>query len=315
MPEDAEKVDQRGGSSGATGRVTPAQQPGTPAVQRTDGAAPRVIITRVRADSTPTGMPDRIPPRVDTPVRVAIAGAGSSAGAVTFTVDGAGGASGSATIDGAEQAELSEDGIRNLQLRGVDQTSPGSAGGLTLLAEQGGAELARSNPFSVAAIPQNWTVSFRSRIGGTHRGFNVTDHWESDSGQVTDLNETEISEEVQCTESTGCFSGVEGTTSDYMPGDEFTGDAHAIMVSVMTGPGFTSSNQTSKFRDNRTGAADIPMARSGYVITRTVARTIPLIGALRVTTEKGGRATTANSITSGAGSGSVSRTQDVHGRG
>jgi hypothetical protein len=304
-------VDARGGDAGGASRDEPGQPGAGSSAEGSNGQGPRVFMARVRADTTPAGMPDRIPPRVNTPVMVAVAGLRPSMNPVTFSVDRAGGDSGSARVNGANRLEVTGDGISNLRLSGVEQTSPGSDGELNLLAEQGETELARSNPFSVAAVPEYWSCGFKRLLTGEDRGFVVQDRWQSDSRSVTDLDQVSISEQVQVTEATGCFSGVGGSTSGYLTADTFTTDTHSTPADVLTDTGRRVATQTSKFRDNRTGVTDMPMARSGYVVTRTVTRTVPIIGTLRIQTRKVGRATTANRISSGAGFGSITRSQAV----
>jgi hypothetical protein len=71
-------------------------------------------------------MPDRIPPRVDTPVDVTIAGLAVPMRDVTLSIAGAGGGNGTATINGAATADLGASATVNL--RGVVQTTPGKAG-------------------------------------------------------------------------------------------------------------------------------------------------------------------------------------------
>ena len=105
-----------------------------------------------------------------------------------------------------------------VQLRGVDQTVPGNAGNLRLAAHQGTTLMARSDPFSVSSIPQNWSVSFNRLRTGADRGIVVNDSWESDSGVVADLDETEISEEVQNDPGTGIFASITLSTSGFLPG-------------------------------------------------------------------------------------------------
>jgi len=287
-----------GGSSGPGGSGPP------PAA----GAGPKVKLPKIRASSTPSGMAnDRIPPRVDTPISVEVSDWHPPMLPITLSIDGAGGSNGTATIDGGATADV--DSNTTVQLRGGTQTTPGSGGNLKLVAKVGSSSpIATSAGFSVSAIPQNWTCTFDSLITGAKRGFVVQDNWQSDSGTLGDLNETEISEEVQYGGGTGVFAGISGNNSGYLPGHVLTKDSHSIKVSALTGIGKLVANQTSKFKDKRSGAADIPMKASGYKIVR---ETFNKSGALHIKTSKDGAPTTANGISSGAGTGSITKPQKV----
>ena len=258
-------------------------------------------------------MNDRIPPRVDTSVAVTISGLTRG---ITLSIEGAGGGNGSATISGAATTTLL--GSATVPLRGVDQTAPGNGGNLRLAAHQGTTLMARSAAFSVAAIPRNWSISFNSLRTGANRGVIVNDSWASDSGVVADLNETEISEEVQSVATTGIFAGSTLSTSGFLPGDTFTTDTHGTTTAALTGPGEITLNQTSQFNDKRSGSSNIPMTNSGYRILHRAFRPSivlpivgPVVGPLMFLTSKAGAAVTANGVASAAGAGSVTRTQVV----
>lgn len=265
------------------------------------------ISTHLQGASSPAGMADRIPPRVDTPVTVGISGWRLPMRDVTLSIDGAGGGNGSATIDGAATKDLSADAT--VQLRGVDQTDVGKAGSLRLVASLGGSRLASSGGFSVSAIPENYTDTFLSLLTGANRGFVVQDGWSSDSGVFADLDQTEISEEVQYAAGTGCFAGVGKNNSGYLPGNILTPDTHSTPVALLTSPGSIIANQTCKFKDNRSGSVDIPMKNSGFKVGR-FCMDMPVIGR-QLSTVKLGASTTANGIASNAGTCSVSKMQAV----
>lgn len=266
-----------------------------------------VAFTRVQADTSPAGMPDRIPPRVDTVVGVGVVGWHPPLLPVTLRVDGAGGGNGEATINGAATVDVTASTAVNL--RGTTQTTPGNAGNLHLVAEQGGARLATSNAFSVSAIPQNFSITFNSLVTGARRGIRVNNHWESDSGVVADLDQAERSEQVEYGAGTGIFAGVTGVNSGYLPAHNPPRvDRHSIAAAALTGAGTLTANQTFIFRDHRTGAADIPVRNSGFLIER---RATPFLGVVLFTTSKSGAAVTANGFASAAGAGAVSRTQIV----
>ena len=280
-----------------------------------------VAFTRVRASTSPAGMPDRIPPRVDTIVGVGIVGFTPPMLPITLSVEGAGGGNGTATIDGAATVDLTASA--SVLLRGVDQTDVGKAGNLRLVANQGGTRLAASNNFSVSAIPQNHTIAFNCIIPatcssgfltGTAHGFKVRHTWESDSTVVADLDKTDISERVETDSSGGSLSGTTSITSGYLgEGTLAIIDEHATSA---TSTGFAVFKQTQMFKDNRTGAVDIPVTNSGYRIGQFILP-IPGTGFLglfrdfEITTRKFGFATTALGVSSGAGSGSVTRTQRI----
>jgi outer membrane protein OmpA-like peptidoglycan-associated protein len=267
-----------------------------------------VAFTRVQASSSPAGMPDRIPPRIDTIVGVGIVGWRPPMRPITLSIDGAGGGNGTATINGAATASLTSNAA--VRLRGTTQTNVGNAGNLRLVAEQGGTRLASSNAFSVSAIPQNFSITFNSLITGARRGIRVNNHWQSDSGVIADLDQAERSEQVQYGPGSGIFAGVVGHNSGYLPANASPRvDSHGVGTGALTGTGTLTANQTFIFRDHRTGARDIPVRNSGFQISR-IALQIPL-GPVIFTTSKRGVATTANGFASAAGAGSVTRTQIV----
>lgn len=285
-----------------------APAPAGPAAAAAPAAAVAATFGNVRASSTPVGMPDRIPPRVDTPVAFTVSGWSPPLAPVTLSIENAGGANGEGTIDGAPTIDVTTGATVNV--RGTVQTAPGNGGNLRLAASIGGSVIARSPGFSVSSVPQNYTDTFDSLLTGARRGFVVQDGWESDSGVFGDLDETEISEEVEVTTANGCFAGMGGSVSGYLPGNVLTKDTHSTPTAALTSPGVRIAQQTCKFKDKRSGAADIPMKDSGFRLTRTVFRFL-MIGPLRITTEKVGAATTANGVPSAAGVCSVSQTQWV----
>lgn len=269
-----------------------------------------VAFSNIQANSSPTGMPDRIPPRVDTTVGVGVVGFTPPMAPITLSIDGVGGGNGAATINGAATFDIT--GTTTVQLRGTTQTSVGNAGSLRLVANQGPTRLAASNTFSVSSVPQNWSMSFLRLVTGASRGIVVQDRWESDSGVVADLDQTEISELVETKRSGGSQAGAGQVVSGFLPGDTFTSDTHSTPVVRSTG--FSVKSQVSIFNDRRTGATDVPMTNSGYSIGRFI---LPVPGSgflglfqdFNITTMKFGSNETAQGVTSAAGRGSVSRTQ------
>lgn len=272
------------------------------------GAVTAAVPAKIRGSATPASMAaDRIPPRVGTTVHVDVNGVKSGDPPVTLSVEGAGGGNGTVKIDGAATKTLAASA--DVTLTGGDQTTPGKAGGLKLVAKQGATTLATSGGFSVSSIPQNWTCTFKELITGTSRGFVVRDKWESDSGVVADLDQTEISELVEVTSSTGTFAGTSKRNSGYLAGDRFTQDQHGTPVSVLKGTGKRIATQTSMFKDKRVDANDIPVKNSGYTVIRDV--TDVGSGKLEIETDKQGASTTANGVTSDAGAGSITKKQAV----
>jgi len=151
-----------------------------------------VTIPQIRGPSTPKAMSDRIPPGVDIPLRIHVAGWYPLLDPVAVVVDGYGGANGEALLNGAEQAEFKA--TENAKLKGTKQTAPGSAGHLRLIAYVGMFQVGSSNTFSVSAIPRKMSFTLDHLLTGSNRGFVVKDTVKSDSGHTADLDEIEISE-------------------------------------------------------------------------------------------------------------------------
>jgi len=263
---------------------------------------------KINATTTPEVMAaDRIPPRVDTPASIEVSGLAPIAAPVTLSIDGASAANGTVTIDGAATKDLRSGATVNL--RGAAQTAPGNAGNLRLVASQAGTEIARGAPFSVSALPQFYTDAFvNDLLVGPRRGVVVQDGWESDSGNVADLDQADISEQVEVTTETGCFAGGGGVVSGYLPASAFTQDTHSSGTATLTAPGHRVAQQTCMFRDKRTGVTDIPMRNSGYLLDR---RCIKVGPGFRFLIKKIGTATTANGVPSGAGAGEIIRPPQV----
>ncbi|HSE19278.1 MAG TPA: hypothetical protein VLB46_19610 [Pyrinomonadaceae bacterium] len=275
-----------------------------------------VVFPAIRRSNTPTGVPDRIPPRVDTPINVQVEpDLGTSGQQLTLAILNGSATNGTVTINGNATANITKTG--NVNLRGGTQTAAttglggGNAGNLRVVARVRAQDAVTSNGFSVAAIPENWTQTFNSLITGASRGIRVNDMWVSDSGVIADLDAVEIAEEVDVASETGVFVGLGGgTNSSYLTATSFTVDSHSTPVSRITGTGFQRLDQTSKFLDRRTGVTDIPMTNTGYNIDRDA---VQGTGMVTFTTSKGGAAVTANGIASGAGQPitPISRTQTV----
>lgn len=280
--------------------------PGGAAAAAAPSGVSVTVPASIRAASTPGTMAqDRIPPGVDTPVAIAITGF-AGGGPVRLSVAGASAANGTVTIDGVATKDLV--GSATVNLRGATQSSPGNAGKLNLIASQGGTEIGRSGGFSVSAVPQFYTDVFDHDLTGGRRGFVVQDGWESDSGSIADLDQADISEQVEVTTQTGCFAGLAGNVSSYLAANSLTQDTHSTPTATLTSAGRRIAQQTCEFRDKRTGANDIPMRDSGYVLDRQCVKVGP---GFRFIIKKIGTATTANGVPSGAGAGSIIRNQAV----
>jgi len=255
-------------------------------------------------------MVDRIPPRKKTKVNVVVAGWTKGQPEVELNIKNAGGANGNATINGKATLMLKKSKV--VKLKGTTQTSPGNGGKLQLEARQGGNLLATSNHFSVSAIPENWGGTLASKIStGSMRGVIVNDKWKSDSGQVGDLSQVWISEEVERKSKTGVYKPRNLRVSGYLgPAVSFSRDTLADQTHFMTGKGKAVDHQTSIFWDKRTGSKDIGLKNSGYVITAEVGEKSPGKFWHRMF-RKGGSAT-ANGHPSQSGSGTIdSGKQDV----
>jgi hypothetical protein len=266
-----------------------------------------LFITTIRSPSTPAAMaPDRIPPRVDFPVTLSVSGWHPPMAAVQIAVKGSSADNGAATVDNAASVNLYGGGV--VTLRGTAQTKPGNAGKLRLTASFGGRELASTNMFSVAAIPQDMVLVSITPVTGPRRGFVVTQTWSSDSGNVADLDEVQVAELVEYVTNTGCFSGVGAQNSWYIPANSGTlTDTHGTPVAIMTSFGVRMANQTEMFLDRRTGVTDIPMRNSGFRILRIVV--FAGAGGRIITTSKAGAAVTAKGVASAAGAGSFTLSQ------
>ncbi len=292
--------------------TTPPAQPAQPA-QPPQPAVPLSVTvpTHIRAASTPSGVPDRIPPRVDTPAAIGISGWQSSHGPITLSIAGAGGGNGTLTINAANSVDLTASAT--VQLRGVNQTSPGNAGNLRLVAHQGGTQVAQSNSFSVSSVPQNWSTSYVSSFTGPGDiGMVARNAWESDSGNVADLDEVRRKEQVEVTTATGPYAGATQGVSSWR--DATLGAIHDnhrdAPRSAFRAAGSKIAKQVFIFKCDRTGVTDIPATNSGLLISRVI--TDAGGGVFNYDISKVGQGVTANGFTSAAASGSaVAPTQVV----
>ncbi len=236
-----------------------------------------VTLPTINSATTPTEMTKmRIPPKVDQNFSV-----NTSKKGVSLSVENQGGNNGSVQINGSNSITLAEAGEHNVSLKGVDQTAPGNADNLKLVAKKGDTILKRSNSFSVAAIPVNWTVldSYTSE-SESKKGMMAAFEFYSDSGDPKDLTEVSINEQVI----TSCKEGIFETgpsnnqvSLDYQPVQNAKKqmgtsgiDSHRVGIGPITAPGKMCFDQLHIFKDNRTGASEIPFRNSGFKVTYTV---------------------------------------------
>ncbi len=301
------------------------------------------IPQHIRNTDTPAGMVDRIPPGNINPTPVAVTVTPSLAGSgqfVTLTVAGQSNDNGTVLIGGSATQVITSTGTFNLTTPAGVQTAPnplaplvvvtpplltftayggltfeGFPGNLHLAVQVNGQPTIESAGFSVAAIPVNYSevlVRPVTEVGNEPaRGIVVQDGWQSDSGNIADLGQVALSEQVQTIVQGGFFAGLSNATSQYIgPASLFTQDIHYFLLSAIHTEFTTGTalfRQTSVFLDRRTGAEGIPMSNSGYVISFYAYR-VGDVG--HVTTTKVGTPTEANGIVSGAGQGNISLAQD-----
>lgn len=279
-----------------------------------------VTFPSIRAASTPQEMADRIPPRANTPVAVTVSGSPPPASPITLSVLGSGGNNGTVLINGATTFDLSSSAV--VELKGVTQTLPHNHLNLTLLARQGGAIVGQSSGFSVSAIPQNMSSPFKRLVTGDARGIVVDLNLESDSKEKADLDQVENSERIEFTGGTGIFAHSTPNTSCYLSSITPQIDTNAQgPLAALHGTGHLTAKQTFMFKDKRTGATDIPMTNSGFLINWDVKETGIIFKDFHITTARQGAATNAHdpnplcpsvTIKSAAGTSDVTpQTQDI----
>lgn len=275
----------------------------------------RVTIAAIESETSPPGTKERIPPRVDTPVDVSVSGWRTTLPPISLFIQGGGSYNGNATIDGQTRLDLTENGTTSVDLMGTVQTETGGGPLLKLIADMAGAKLAESNWFAVSAIPENVSFVFDSPYDkGSWRGIKVQTSWESDSGEVSDLDKARFAEDVETTTQTGCFQGTPPSkfNPDYQRANQVPwGDTHGTNMAGLSGPGKSVSHQVHLFHDLRSNSKDIPMTSSGFEITREVEIVPDAPNCLRLITTKTGQSVTAHGFTSDAGTGSQSLTQQV----
>jgi probable HAF family extracellular repeat protein len=156
----------------------------------------------ITAPDTPSGMADRIPPRIDTPFNIQLTpdlrGSGQK---VTLAVPNSDLTNGLVVLNGnGESADF--DHSDTLNIRGATrdsdgsalQTQPGSGGNLRLVVRVRGQDTVISPGFSVAAIPINFQQTNVQLLDGGVLEFDYG--WKSDSGNPADLDQVWLGEWV-----------------------------------------------------------------------------------------------------------------------
>jgi hypothetical protein len=235
-----------------------------------------VTLPKVDSPTTPSEMTkQRIPPRVETLLGGNIEVTGKKP--VTISIEGQSAENGTVSIVGENKSkELAlGPGSHSLKLKGIDQTSPGKADGLKLVARQEKKVVATSNLFSVAAIPQNWSSTLigpASDENPDYVGIHVMNKWESDSKVPADLDKVMRKEIVNHVKKTGEFATAQTRNRDYVAAN--TGeieDRHRVGPRAnWRVPGENLAYQLFVFKDERTGVADVCANNSGFSITRSI---------------------------------------------
>ena len=145
----------------------------------------------IRDEDTPAAMPDRIPPRVNTPIHVGVipdlAGSGQF---VTLAINNQNAPYATVTLNGAATVNLTSSGDVNIQ--SLIQTVGSNALRATLRVRD--QDTIMSNGFGVAAIPINFRqIDVQQPFVGVLRFFYA---WDSDSHVLEDLDLIWIGEYV-----------------------------------------------------------------------------------------------------------------------
>jgi hypothetical protein len=263
----------------------------------------------IKASDTPAGMPDRIPPRINTGVYVNVVpdltGSGES---VTLAVLGQSSTHGVVTINGQSTPQIiTSAGTVNLSSpNGTTQTVPGNAGQLTFTVVAHGVNAVQSYGFSVAAMPIKFSESFASDVTGNGQlGLSAKVVWDSDSGVIGDLNDVQFLEQIITDPGTGIFNPPGNVHQQPKPFAANTGvgyDQHSVdsIAITLNAGGTRTIRQVYTYSDARTGGTFYALPNSGYLITHTVYQDI-LSHKWRLKTTKVGNLETVNNFTSIAG--------------
>jgi hypothetical protein len=281
-----------------------------------------VNIPAIKNKDTPPGVTDRIPPRVNTPITVTVnPDLGSSGQAIHLVAKNNNPTNGDFTIGGSASQDITT--TTAVQLQGTVQTAPstpvildainactnspsggGNAQKLNLVAQVGGQDAVTSSGFSVTAIPLSWAESILTPPVNTSQYLGFITHTSvlSDSGQNADLDQVCVNEQVQQITATGTLAAPP-RFGEYATAKTDLVDRMLTPKTEVTSPGgLEVDNQTHIFEDFRTGATNIPVADSGYVMNFLVFFD-PLFnnGTWRLISSKQAAATSANTFASGAG--------------
>jgi hypothetical protein len=249
-----------------------------------------ISLAQVRAADTPIGMPDRIPPTAETPLPIGIGpDLTGSKQSVSVEIVGQDPQTSGTVLVNAVDTRLQSVAVTNLQnpvtLKGVKQTvatngfEAGNAGHLVLVVKVRGEEVARSAGFSVAAIPNQIEITridspiftspfetnslLRNKIG-----MRVAWTLHSDSGDLKDLEgSVTVQEEVKPDPSGFDPYIFASGPLEVIPTHQLT-DLHTVSRFYVK-PGNQIVLQGHLFSDRRTGAQELPIAGSGFVITFT----------------------------------------------
>jgi|GEM_PF-1710701 len=261
----------------------------------------------IKAPSTPATMGvDRIPPKKSYDYIVTVNDLGLTDQKVYAKIKNNNGGNGDVTINGGTSVELNN-GANTLAIKGTGQTDTGKANNLALIVTQGTAELASTPGFSVAAIPQNWSVQYVSDIiESGKRGIKVLNSWESDSSDLTDLDKVKRKEVIERLPATGNQTNeFEGTPSEWRRAD--TGsirDLHTLPSGlIQKGAGTKTTNQGFVFKDDRTNTTGVKATNSGFEIKKEVFET----PGQRVKFTKAGKTVVVNGVTYDGGAGNASK--------
>lgn len=281
------------GGPAPTPQPTPA--PATP--EPMGGGTPVVTIPPVRPANASAGTPDRIPPRIRTPVSIGISGLEPAMAPVTVSVEGASPDNGEPTIDGKASVDLTES--TDVRLSAGEKQQSTKPRGLRLVAKQGTTQLARGAPFSVAAYPLELGFKYYSKMvaetipddptKSLYWGakYDLTASPDSRSAQADvrqDLDGTTITERVVVDSATGIFKGAGLGRSGFKPTTKTQRDHHgagdksaaALIASidkVGADASTTVSHQFYRFACTRSGVPEDrdkgpKVPKSGFKITK-----------------------------------------------
>ena len=171
---------------------------------------------------------------------------------VDLVIEGSGGA---ASIEKPGSKTLTGDG-GGIAVKGDTVTPAGSGGGLKIVAKIGGNKVGESAPFSVYALPCDWSETETNNIGSYAKYLIVS--WYSDTGSNPDLAEVEFRERISvANRDNPPFAGYLGPGLPAIPmhfgyvTDEFSVPSNTVKNLTA---GNLTINQIYEIRDNRSGS-------------------------------------------------------------